>query len=716
MDDLGRRLTGATSEIDKLAQHRDALKALHPSNKPMLPPPVWPCPAALSGPLPSVEKLRPMLQGNAKDAYKSAYFSDIFDAQMDIMARALTSGITRVATLQAGSADNDIIVPVGRGFPHHVTSHGNQATFSMVQNYYFIKMARLLEQLDVPDPLDPGKTVLDNTLIVLIAECLPVSHSSNGVPTMLLGKAGGKVKAGAYINQSRHHEQTRDGHRAQGVRPGRGALRFDPGRGGAVMNGRLTTLSAVGVLAAWAASLLAAACTGSIQDAGGGSGPGARPGRQSGGQPARQPARQPTRQPARQPRIMDPTAPPSAQVACAGSGPGHVGRRALAPADQRRAGADHPRHLRAGRQGLAGIDGAARSRLGGRLHQQRGPPDRRPRIRARRPGERPQGGRAGLGRPAAGAAASLQRTGGAACAETFVTGFGAKLYRRPLAPAEVARYLAMFGKAKPTDFRSFIYWATSTMLQSPNVIYRTELGEPDGATRFKLTPYEVASELSYAFTGGPPGAELMQLAASNRLATADRDRGRCPRPDLRPRQRAPRARIPGRAVALHRPVAGAGVAVQPQEGRRGLPGLQRPDPGVAERGDPAVHLDRAAGGEGQRRQPADGALYLRRRPAGQVLRLRRGHRRPVLPGSTGRRAGGSACWPRDRCWRSRRTACTPRPPNAATWCARSLMCGTVPPPPPVVGGAARADRGRHHPQALRGAARWPTPAASPATR
>ena len=33
-------------------------------------------------------------------------------------------------------------------------------------------------------------------------------------------------------------------------------------------------------------------------------------------------------------------------------------------------------------------------------------------------------------------------TGGPACAETFVTTFGPKLYRRPLTPAEKARYLA----------------------------------------------------------------------------------------------------------------------------------------------------------------------------------------------------------------------------------------------------------------------------------
>jgi hypothetical protein len=116
------------------------------------------------------------------------------------MARVLVSGLSRVVTIQPGSADNDMIVPVGRGYPHHVTSHGNQATFSMVQNYYFGKMARLLTQLDAPDPLDPGKTVLDNTLLVMIAECLPVSHSSGNVPVMLLGKLGGRVRTGGVIN------------------------------------------------------------------------------------------------------------------------------------------------------------------------------------------------------------------------------------------------------------------------------------------------------------------------------------------------------------------------------------------------------------------------------------------------------------------------------------------------------------------------------------
>jgi len=54
----------------------------------------------------------------------------MFDAQVDNMARVLISGLSRVVTLQAGSADNDLIVPVDQGYPHHLTSHGDQPTFA----------------------------------------------------------------------------------------------------------------------------------------------------------------------------------------------------------------------------------------------------------------------------------------------------------------------------------------------------------------------------------------------------------------------------------------------------------------------------------------------------------------------------------------------------------------------------------------------------------
>jgi hypothetical protein len=189
--DLG---TAAVSELAKLKQHEDAWSVVAPKPQTAM---GMSAQAALAAPLPSVEKLRAKLEGNPRDAYKYEYYSDIFDAQVDIMARALVGGLTRVATLQAGAADNNVIVPVGPGYPHHLTSHGDQNTYNQLQKWYFGKLARFADALNVPDPLDPGgKTVLENTLIVVVAECLPVGHGSVGVPAMLLGTAGGKIKPG----------------------------------------------------------------------------------------------------------------------------------------------------------------------------------------------------------------------------------------------------------------------------------------------------------------------------------------------------------------------------------------------------------------------------------------------------------------------------------------------------------------------------------------
>ena len=58
--------------------------------------------------------------------------------------------------------------------------------------------------------------------------------------------------------------------------------------------------------------------------------------------------------------------------------------------------------------------------------------------------------------------------------------------------------------------------------QSPNLLYRTELGAPDATTdEVPVTPAELASELSYLVTLGPPDAELTRAAAAGELSQAD---------------------------------------------------------------------------------------------------------------------------------------------------------------------------------------------------
>lgn len=112
-------------------------------------------------------------------------------------------------------------------------------------------------------------------------------------------------------------------------------------------------------------------------------------------------------------------------------------------------------------------------------------------------------------------------TGGVDCARTFITTQGAALYRRPLTQDEVERYLELYDEVVADEgFDGFVYWATSTLLQSPNFIYRSELGEPDDQGGYTLSPYEVATAVAYTFGGAPPGPALLELAASGGLQSS----------------------------------------------------------------------------------------------------------------------------------------------------------------------------------------------------
>lgn len=194
LQDLEGRVTRSPREAAKLRDHRLAVEGLAGGD-------VAPPASCDATPLATVEALRGALEGNPRAAYEYARFETIFDAQIDILARAVGCGLTRVATLQAGSADGNVIVPVAGGQPHHNSSHGDPATFAQVQAWYAGKLARLLQRLDVPDPLDPGGgTVLDNTCVVWLSECLPQSHGSDEVPCFLVGGAAGALATGGHVD------------------------------------------------------------------------------------------------------------------------------------------------------------------------------------------------------------------------------------------------------------------------------------------------------------------------------------------------------------------------------------------------------------------------------------------------------------------------------------------------------------------------------------
>lgn len=109
----------------------------------------------------------------------------------------------------------------------------------------------------------------------------------------------------------------------------------------------------------------------------------------------------------------------------------------------------------------------------------------------------------------------------ASCLESFVTDFGRRAWRRPLAADEVSKYvsLAQSGQTASGDAWQGASLIVSAMLQSPNFLYRVEIGTVDAAqpTRRWLDSFEVASRLSYLLWGSTPDATLLDTAQGGTL-------------------------------------------------------------------------------------------------------------------------------------------------------------------------------------------------------
>ena len=106
-----------------------------------------------------------------------------------------------------------------------------------------------------------------------------------------------------------------------------------------------------------------------------------------------------------------------------------------------------------------------------------------------------------------------------ACASAFLDKVGLRAFRRPLSADEKTRYLKLFDSALTGgDFKTGVELAIRSLLISPNFLFRSELGSDAGQGRFVLTPYEIASALSYTFWGSLPDDALFAAAASGALA------------------------------------------------------------------------------------------------------------------------------------------------------------------------------------------------------
>jgi Protein of unknown function (DUF1592)/Protein of unknown function (DUF1588)/Protein of unknown function (DUF1595)/Protein of unknown function (DUF1585) len=112
-------------------------------------------------------------------------------------------------------------------------------------------------------------------------------------------------------------------------------------------------------------------------------------------------------------------------------------------------------------------------------------------------------------------------TTGTACAQTLITNFGLNAYRRPLTATEVSSYVTLMataaqeGATSDEQFRTVV----EAMLVSPNFLFRPEIDPaPTSLTPHLLSPYEMASRLSYMVYRSMPDPMLFTAAANGALS------------------------------------------------------------------------------------------------------------------------------------------------------------------------------------------------------
>ncbi len=109
--------------------------------------------------------------------------------------------------------------------------------------------------------------------------------------------------------------------------------------------------------------------------------------------------------------------------------------------------------------------------------------------------------------------------GEAQCLHSFLEQYVLRTYRRPMGREDEDTLTSVFTAARTAfDFDASLGFVIEAMLQSPYFLFRTELGQsPRPGNTIRLSPYEVAAELSYFLWRTTPDTELLEHARAGSL-------------------------------------------------------------------------------------------------------------------------------------------------------------------------------------------------------
>ncbi len=112
-----------------------------------------------------------------------------------------------------------------------------------------------------------------------------------------------------------------------------------------------------------------------------------------------------------------------------------------------------------------------------------------------------------------------------ACTTGFIADFGRRAFRRALSAEEEAAFAALAADvgARLRSPVEGLRWTLVAILQSPDFLFRVELGEadPGDTSRYRYTSTEMASRLSYLLWRSTPDAQLLDAGERGALVTDD---------------------------------------------------------------------------------------------------------------------------------------------------------------------------------------------------
>jgi hypothetical protein len=213
LDQLKSRVTGLAYESGKLQSHIEAVQALKLE--------LAKDPVTMGGNTMSCSTLATTALDLTKGLASSgeackANLPALLDAQIENVVESFKCGGRTIANLQVMHAWGNIgFTWIGLSQAHHQElSHwipsdptgGTAAKFAQCHNWLSSRFLTLLQKLDVPDPLDPGKTILDNTAILWTSEVNGSdSHIVDSIPAVVFGNLGGALKQGQALSYTKRN-------------------------------------------------------------------------------------------------------------------------------------------------------------------------------------------------------------------------------------------------------------------------------------------------------------------------------------------------------------------------------------------------------------------------------------------------------------------------------------------------------------------------------